>query len=115
MTTQTAPIFTLTYPGFAGGVTRPLRNVPRNTSGIATATITSDRMRGTGDNRRLFLGLRADSGATAVAVIEADRLRHIPAERRTEGARVEVRGTVRHLPGGEVYIEVTGIAPADRD
>lgn len=114
MTTQLAPAFTITYPGIAGGVTRPIRNVDSGTHGIATATITSDRMRGIGSGQQVFLGLIADSGASAVAVISADRLPQIPEKLRTEGARVEIRGMVRHLPGGISLIDVTGIAPADR-
>ncbi|OEV10220.1 hypothetical protein [Streptomyces nanshensis] len=108
MTTATASGFPFT----TRRTTTSLGNVTDDTWGFATATITTATPRGTGNSRRMTLGLTADNGATAVATLDSVRLRQTPDFLLTPGARVQVRGVVRRLTDTLPVIDVIGIAPA---
>ena len=110
--TITAPTFQVTHRTIAGQASDPIDRVKDDTWVTATATITTARVHGTGASTRITLGLTADNGSIAVATIDATRVQQIPDFLRSPRARVEVRGTVRRLPGMPIVIEVTGIAPA---
>ncbi|WP_275558553.1 hypothetical protein [Streptomyces sp. 5-6(2022)] len=108
-----APAVLFRHHTIAGLVHDPITKVPDDTWGDVTGTITSRRTYGKGVGLRVVLAVTDDRGATVVATLDADRLRHIPPFLTARDARVQVRGLVRRLDGMPPTITAAGIAPAD--
>lgn len=101
------------HRSIAGLVHDPITKVPDDTWGDVTGTITSRRTYGRGVGLRVVLGITDDRGATVVATLNADTLRHTPDFFTTPGAAVRVTGHVRRLDGIPPTITAAGVAPAD--
>ncbi|MFD8384326.1 hypothetical protein ACFV2X_38390 [Streptomyces sp. NPDC059679] len=101
------------HRSITGLVHDPITQVPDDTWGDVTGTITSRRTYGKGAGLRMVLAVTDDRGATVIATLDADRLRHIPDFLTARDARVQVRGLVRRLDGMPLTITAAGIAPAD--
>lgn len=100
------------HRSIAGLVHDPLADVPDDTWGDTEGVITAARTFGHGTNSRVVLNVTDDRGATVVVTLDSNRVRQTPDFLRTRGARVQIRGTVRRLPGLPPTITATGIAPA---
>ena len=110
---MTATAFRFSHDTIASQVSDPITSVKQDTWGSTTATITGVRFCGSGSNVRARLVLTSNNGTMTAATVNADRFpRLVDTLLLTGDAAVEVRGTVRRLPGMPTVIEVTGIAPA---
>ncbi|MGW7617367.1 hypothetical protein ACWGLG_16175 [Streptomyces antimycoticus] len=109
-----APAVLFRHRTIAGLVHDPITQVPDDTWGDVTGTIASRRVYGKGVGKRVVLGITDHRGATVIATLNADRLRHTPdAIFTTPGTQVRVTGNVRRLDGIPPTITAAGIAPAD--
>ncbi|MFC1428576.1 hypothetical protein ACEZCY_35980 [Streptacidiphilus sp. N1-12] len=111
MTTATLalPEFTAAYQGLLGMKSAPLDQITDGTLVRVTATVISARTSG----GAIWLGLRADDGATGVARMDLALSGSIPGDLYDLGQRVQLRGAARTLFGlPRPHIAVRAVVPA---